>query len=792
MRRYASTYLSTDTLQMEIPEQIYHLGGYGRSQKLTISIAQLTKDDQIILDRCDRFSVHLAPFTPKDLEQIFFVEVSIESRPNTLARVLEFFKAHQIDILECRSVDRRLPAGGLVELIISVKDKSILGGGDPGRHPQVLKEKLLNHLGYVHRESFIGDALIDLAVSIWSRLSTLVGHSAIDDLKNEFASYSGDSSSPQKEVKILQRIANIIPAVPLSEAFQPHDFEDEILEIRREIREAFRRVTAGPYDRLKATGEIPRWEFEESAITGEANSRVLQEDEHLWNSIRIVKPLPEESIKHLTTISSPGEHFNGNIDTRRLIERVAQPFGNSRIVFKLDAAGGIMPVLDSAGEVVPQPERFFVKLNQEADNEVIGKLRQCPRHNYVSLIFDDQANLLQAIFKDPSEIIVRFLTILRNIPGQLERIVSPLGKIGVDLRLINPLSPVQIPEHWDREYSNHIPYEIIANVDNTKLRLFEQKSMLAIVKAEIFNGTSRESARRDVPFIQIMDIQMNEEKLENISLNVLSSQLIERKPLRPEAPEVSDGSSGAKNDVSWMLVPSDGEAGGSFGIRFLSGPLFRNTRTALLHLEIEVPKEAVRFHLSLGRDSLLELLRNVFVDQLDKLKDESVSEEEYPRRLGSEFLAAASDAIHGVRLVASCADLCEKIESMSNGTNVADVRSGIGSILTIGFRDLKFGLLPLLEGRPWIYVAEPGTAPRFRHEDDLIRCRQSVNRLLAALENFVEPINEKSKMPEPEVCNELKGAAAEIQNILYPPYPEKPVHERINEHRGLRERTRSQ
>ena len=758
MRRYASTYLSTSTLQMEIPEQIYHLGGYGRSQKLTVSIARLTRDDQIVLDRCDRFSLHLVPFRPKDLKQLFFVTVAIQSRPNTLAQVLDFFKTHQIDILECRSVDRRLPAGGLVELIISV-EKKLLEGVDPGKHPQVLKEKLLNHLGYVREEPLIGDALIDLAVSVWSRISTLVGHPEIHNLKSELTSYSGDSSTPLKEKAILQQIARMIQDIPLSQVFQPQGSDNEIQEIRREIRQAFRRVTAGPQGRLEATGEIPRWVRGEGAVAGEANSRVLQKDENLWNSISIVKPLPEESIEHLTGTPNPQEYYHIEKDVGKFIEHTG----------------------------------FALKLDQEgADPSIIEKLRQCPHHNYVSLIFDDRANLLQAIFKDPSEIIVRFLTLLENIPGQLERVVSPLGKMGVDLRLINPLLPAQIPEEWN-ERENHNPYEIIANIDNTKLRLFDRRSMLSIVQAEIFNGTSRESTPRDIPFIRIEEIKMNEEKLGKISLDILSSSLLERQFLRYEMPLAPEDNSGTANGASWMLIPSNDAADGSFDIRFLSAPLFRNTTTALLHLQVRVPKEVVGSHSFLQRDSLLELLRNVFEFQLNALKDEQLLEEEYPRRLGNEFLAAASDAIHSVNLVASCDALCLRIESMSNGTNVSDVKKKIGPTLTVGFRDLKFGLLPLLESRKLIYVAEPGQGQiRFRREDDLTRCRQGINSLLEGLENFVKPINDKNKMPEAQVFNALKSAAAEIQNILHPPEPDKPVPERINEQRALRERTRSQ
>ena len=762
MRRYASTYLRTrdGSLRMNIPEQIYHLGGYGRSKRLTMSIAKLTKNDQILLDKCDRFSLHLAPFPSKDLEQVFFVTVAIQSRPNTLASVLDFFKVNRIDILECRSVDRRLPEGGLVELIISVQDQAILDGEDHSKHPHILKEKLLNHLGYVRKDPLLGDALIDLALSVWGRIASL-DRNQIEVLERDFSGYSGELADPQKEAIILQGIASLIPTAPLPRAFHSDD-SGEIQDVRQTIREAFRRLPADLRANLNTAGEIPRWEREGEGERGgpgaEASSRVLHgKDDGIWNSIHIAKPLSLESIKQLTGNRIKGEYFHIEVEADRLIEPLGQ-----------------------------HPAQFVLKLDQSfVEKDIMAELRGSPHNNYVSLIFDDRANVLQAVFKDPSEIIVCFIAILKNVPGQLEKIVSPLGKLSVDLRLINPLSPAQISEEWRFALQeDHLPYEIIANIENTKLKMFDKNSMLAIVQSEIFRIVG---SNKGVPFIRISEIPMNEDRMNGIALTVLNCSILERKSLHNE---VSSDKGGVEADSSWVLFPLGGRTSNSFDIHFLSSALPEST-TVLLHLQITIPEAASQSGNHLGHNNILELLRLIFERQLVELRDKT--QEEIPERLRSEFLAEASDAIHGISLIASCDSLCRMVIPICETSNLSAMKSRIqnnlGSLSQV-FRDVKYGFLPFLERREWIYVAEVlRGSVTFRVEDNFLGCKEHVYLLQKGLEELVRDVS-GDRMPDTATRDLLKNAVAEIQRILHPAEEVNmgDVIVRVNE---VRERTQS-
>lgn len=94
---------------------------------------------------------------------------------------------------------------------------------------------------------------------------------------------------------------------------------------------------------------------------------------------------------------------------------------------------------------------------------------------FLGITYVSEGNYILVKFKSISEIIVPIeVTFSTNKPGALDKIITPLGDIGVNLRLILPV---------DLEFP--LVYKIYFNIENTKLKLFDENTIERIIEEHI-------------------------------------------------------------------------------------------------------------------------------------------------------------------------------------------------------------------------------------------------------------------------------------------------------------------
>ncbi|MFC0878809.1 hypothetical protein ACE01N_19595 [Saccharicrinis sp. FJH2] len=144
-------------------------------------------------------------------------------------------------------------------------------------------------------------------------------------------------------------------------------------------------------------------------------------------------------------------------------------------------------------------DKYFIKrYNSETNlNEDVGKIKlhndvfgnyfpiELPYHvlqetikekkPFLGITYLSEGNYILVKFKSTKEIIVPITVEFKsNKPGLLDKVITPLAEIGVNLRLIHPV-----------KLEHPLTYKIYFNIENTKLKLFDEDSVEAIIKEHV-------------------------------------------------------------------------------------------------------------------------------------------------------------------------------------------------------------------------------------------------------------------------------------------------------------------
>jgi hypothetical protein len=195
---------------------------------------------------------------------------------------------------------------------------------------------------------------------------------------------------------------------------------------------------------------------------------------------------PDESLSKMISEraregAEDGPLFDSNVVcTRPLTEQEVQTLGNFERYLSRDAFDPKLIFKAEIGQKheykleIPAPEAH-------AGKEIYDHINRLRDGNYVSLIYDPRSNIMQAVFKDSAELMVEIMAELEDRAGQLARLISPLGAMEVDLRLIKPVSVSEAVVGTEK-IDIHI-YQILANIRHTRLSLFESGTIEEILRA---------------------------------------------------------------------------------------------------------------------------------------------------------------------------------------------------------------------------------------------------------------------------------------------------------------------
>lgn len=113
---------------------------------------------------------------------------------------------------------------------------------------------------------------------------------------------------------------------------------------------------------------------------------------------------------------------------------------------------------------------FSVELPSQVLNKIFKKKRP-----FLGITYLSEGNYILVKFKSIKEVIVPIKVEFKsNKPGLLDKVITPLAEIGVNLRLILPV-----------QLNQHPIYKIFFNIENTKLKLFDEDSVEAIINEHI-------------------------------------------------------------------------------------------------------------------------------------------------------------------------------------------------------------------------------------------------------------------------------------------------------------------
>lgn len=156
---------------------------------------------------------------------------------------------------------------------------------------------------------------------------------------------------------------------------------------------------------------------------------------------------------------------------------------------------------------------FPIELPNSAIKEAIDEKRP-----FLGITYLSEGNYILVKFKSIKEIIVPITVEFKtNKPGLLDKVITPLALIGVNLRLIHPIKLEQPPI-----------YKIFFNIENTKLKLFEECTVEAIIKEHVkqFDDENNISVVLDKDFYKTKDKNQLDNNFINESNKFFTEYLI--------------------------------------------------------------------------------------------------------------------------------------------------------------------------------------------------------------------------------------------------------------------------